>query len=65
MHSMDDPAVPFAEAIRLRRAMPEARLVVVRGFRHVDFSSAGGASRALGDLVRAWRFATWLIAAQE
>jgi pimeloyl-ACP methyl ester carboxylesterase len=65
MHSMDDPAVPFAEAIRLRRAMPEARLVVVRGFRHVDFSSAGGASRAMGDLLRAWRFATWLMAAQE
>jgi pimeloyl-ACP methyl ester carboxylesterase len=65
MHSMDDPAVPFAEAIRLRRAMPEARMVVVRGFRHVDFTSAGGASRAIGDLLRAWRFATWLLAAQE
>jgi pimeloyl-ACP methyl ester carboxylesterase len=65
MHSMDDPAVPFAEAVRLTRAMPEARLIVVRGFRHVDFSSAGGASRAIGDLMGAWRFATWLLAAQE
>jgi hypothetical protein len=65
MHSLDDPAVPFAEAVRLSRALPEAELVVVRGFRHVDFSSAGGASRALGDLLAAWRFATWLIGAQE
>lgn len=65
MHSMDDPAVPFAEAIRLSRALPEAELVVVRGFRHVDFSSAGGAGRAIGDLMAAWRFATWLIGAQE
>jgi X-Pro dipeptidyl-peptidase (S15 family) len=65
MHSLDDPAVPFAEAIRLSRALPEAELVVVRGFRHVDFSSAGGAGRALRDLLSAWRFATWLVGAQE
>jgi fermentation-respiration switch protein FrsA (DUF1100 family) len=65
MHSKDDPAVPFAEAIRLSRALPEAELVVVRGFQHVDFSSAGGAGRAMGDLFAAWRFATWLIGAQE
>jgi acetyl esterase/lipase len=65
MHSLDDPAVPFAEAIRLSRGLPEARLVVVRGFRHVDFAARRDLGTALGDLWGAWRFASWLLAAQE
>ena len=65
MHSLDDPAVPFAEAIRLSRGLPEARLVVVRGFRHVDFRARRDLGTALGDLRGAWRFASWLLAAQE
>jgi pimeloyl-ACP methyl ester carboxylesterase len=65
MHSMDDPAVPFAELIRLRRALPEARVTVVRSFRHVDFTSPGDLGTLVGDLASAWRFATWLFAPQE
>ena len=65
MHSLEDPAVPVAECIRLVRAIPETRLVLVRGFRHVDFGSAGGLGEAVGDLFSAWRFATWLLQSQE
>jgi pimeloyl-ACP methyl ester carboxylesterase len=65
MHSVDDPAVPFAELVRLRRALPEARAAAVRGFRHVDFTSGGGLAGAVADVGAAWRFATWLFAAQE
>jgi pimeloyl-ACP methyl ester carboxylesterase len=65
MHSLEDPAVPVAESIRLVRAIPETRLVLVRGFRHVDFGSAGGLGEAVGDLFSAWRFATWLLQSQE
>ena len=65
MHSLEDPAVPIAESIRLVRALPSTRLVLVRGFRHVDFGSAGGLGVAVGDLLAAWRFATWLLQSQE
>lgn len=67
MHSRDDPAVPVAEALRLARALPEARMVRVGSFRHVDFTSAGpgGLLAAVGDLLDAWRFGAWLIGAQE
>lgn len=67
MHSTDDPAVPYAEALRLHRALPEARMVTVSSFRHVDFRSAGpgGWGAAASDLWDAWRFASWLLEAQE
>jgi hypothetical protein len=67
MHSVDDPAVPFGEAVRLVEALPEARLVEVRAFRHVDLrgGSVGEVLGAIGDLLRAWRFATWVVGAQE
>jgi pimeloyl-ACP methyl ester carboxylesterase len=65
MHSLEDPAVPLAESVRLLRALPGTRLVLVRGFRHVDFGSAGGLGVALGDLFAAWRFASWLLESQE
>jgi pimeloyl-ACP methyl ester carboxylesterase len=67
MHSTDDPAVPYGEALRLVRALPEARLVTVSSFRHVDFrtTGAGGWLAAASDLWEAWRFASWLLEAQE
>jgi pimeloyl-ACP methyl ester carboxylesterase len=67
MHSVDDPAVPFGEAVRLAAALPEARMAQVRLFRHVDLeaSSVPEVTAAMGDLVEAWRFATWVVAAQE
>jgi dipeptidyl aminopeptidase/acylaminoacyl peptidase len=67
MHSTDDPAVPFGEALRLERGIPSTRLVDVEVFRHVDFSAASPSAwlQAADDLWNAWRFTSWLLAAQE
>jgi pimeloyl-ACP methyl ester carboxylesterase len=67
MHSIDDPAVPYGEALRLVGALPGTSLATVSLFRHVDFEpdSAGDWSRAAGDLWRAWGFASQLMGAQE
>ena len=67
MHSIDDPAVPYGEALRLIDALPGTRLTTVSLFRHVDFEprSPGDWTRAAGDLWSAWLFAGRLLAAQE
>jgi pimeloyl-ACP methyl ester carboxylesterase len=67
MHSVDDPAVPYGEALRLVRGLPGTSLSSVSLFRHVDFEprSAGDWTRAAGDLWSAWRFTGSLLAAQE
>jgi alpha-beta hydrolase superfamily lysophospholipase len=65
MHSADDPAVPYAEALRLADALPATRLVTVRSFRHVDFQAPSGWPSLASDLWDAWRFSSWLLDAQE
>jgi pimeloyl-ACP methyl ester carboxylesterase len=67
MHSVDDPAVPYGEAVRLAEGLPEARLARVRLFRHVDVraSSVREVAAALVGFTEAWSFATWMVAAQE
>jgi pimeloyl-ACP methyl ester carboxylesterase len=67
MHARGDPAVPFAESLHLARGLPQARVVRVGSFRHVDFQGpgAGGWIEAAGDLLAAWRFASWILEAQE
>jgi pimeloyl-ACP methyl ester carboxylesterase len=67
MHSTDDPAVPYGELIRLHRALPDARVVTVGSFRHVDLQGGGpgGPLGLVSDLWDAWRFASWLLEAQE
>lgn len=67
MHSTDDPAVPYGELIRLRRALPEARVVTVSSFRHVDptTSAPGGWTGLVADAWDAWRFTSWILQAQE
>jgi len=67
MHSIDDPAVPYGEALRLVEALPGTSLATVSLFRHVDFepASAGDWSRAAGDLWKAWGFASRLLGPQE
>jgi pimeloyl-ACP methyl ester carboxylesterase len=67
MHSTDDPAVPYGELVRLRRALPGARVVTVSTFRHVDPSSSapGGWSSKVADAWDAWRFTSWILEAQE
>ncbi|MGH2739995.1 MAG: alpha/beta hydrolase family protein [Actinomycetota bacterium] len=63
MHSRDDPAVPYGEALRLVRGLPGTRLASVGSFSHVELE--GGWLEAAGDLWHAWRFATWVLEAQE
>lgn len=68
LHSTDDPAVPYAEGLRLARGLPDARFVTVERFTHVDFTSGGSPvdlARATPDLWRTWRFTGWVLAAQE
>lgn len=67
LHSTDDPAVPYGELVRLRSALPEARTLTVSSFRHVDpsNSSSGGWTSLVADAWDAWRFTSWILAAQE
>jgi pimeloyl-ACP methyl ester carboxylesterase len=67
LHSVDDPAVPYGEALRLERDLPDARLFTVELFRHVDFrpEGAGEAIDIAVDLWHAWRFTGRLLSAQE
>ena len=67
LHSTNDPAVPYGELIRLRAALPEARTLTVSSFRHVDPSSpsSGGWGSLVADAWDAWRFTSWILAAQE
>jgi hypothetical protein len=60
MHSADDPAVPYGEAIRLQRGIPGTRLVTATSFTHVDLAPAGWGETAR-NLVGVWRFATWIL----
>jgi pimeloyl-ACP methyl ester carboxylesterase len=67
MHARGDPAVPYAESLRLARGLSGARVVTVGSFRHVDFQGAGPGAwvESAGDLWSAWRFSSWLLEAQE
>jgi hypothetical protein len=67
LHARGDPAVPFAESIHLARGLPEARILAVGSFRHVDFLGSGPEAwlEAAGDLATAWRFTSWLLESQE
>src|ERR687891_71052 len=63
MHSTDDPAVPYGEALRMMEALPRAQVITVRSFRHVDFQAdaPGGWASTLADLWDAWRFASLVL----
>lgn len=65
MHDVDDPAVPYGEALRLRMGLPHARVHAVALFEHVDLDTGGDGFAIAGDLLGAWRFTRSLLAAQE
>ncbi|MGH2694097.1 MAG: hypothetical protein ACRDJJ_04700 [Actinomycetota bacterium] len=66
MHSRDDPAVPYGEALRLERGLDDVRLVTVTIFRHVDLNEGEIEwQSAIGDMIDAWRFTSWFLSAQE
>jgi len=64
MHSTDDPAVPYAELIRLDAGLPQAATSTVRLFRHVDFDVASPANwwLLIPDMWKVWHFTTWVLA---
>jgi fermentation-respiration switch protein FrsA (DUF1100 family) len=66
MHSRDDPAVPYGEALRLERGLQDVRLATVTIFKHVDLNEGEIEwQSAIGDMVDAWRFTSWFLSAQE
>jgi pimeloyl-ACP methyl ester carboxylesterase len=64
-HALDDPAVPVAELLRLRTAFPEAELMTVNSFRHVDLTTEDGLGPLIRDLVTAWSFMYGVLRSQE
>ena len=64
-HAHDDPAVPVAELRRLDKAFPEAEVMTVRSFDHVDLSTDDGMVPLVTDLLTAWSFMQAVLRAQE
>jgi pimeloyl-ACP methyl ester carboxylesterase len=64
-HSRDDPAVPFAELLRLARVLPHADTLSVDSFDHVDIETGGDPVGLVRDLTTSWAFVRRLMAAQE
>lgn len=64
-HALDDPAVPAAELRRLDRAFPEAEVMTVRSFDHVDLTTDDGLVPVATDLLVAWSFMRAALRAQE
>jgi len=64
-HALDDPAVPAAELRRLHKAFPEAEVMAVRTFDHVDLSTDDGLVPLVTDLLTAWSFMRAVLRAQE
>lgn len=64
LHSTDDPVTPYAETLRLARALPRARVVTVELFQHVDFEGTS-IVKAVPGLVQTWRFTSWMLSSQE
>lgn len=57
MHARHDPVIPFAELLRLGRQLPQAQLLVLENFGHVDPEEDGRWRDTIGDVRTAWRFA--------
>ncbi|MDP3968835.1 MAG: hypothetical protein Q8Q02_11190 [Nocardioides sp.] len=64
-HAFDDPAVPAAELLRLAGAFPEAKVMTVRSFDHVDLSTDDGLVPLVTDLLAAGSFMQAVLRAQE
>ena len=63
LHARNDPAVPHAESLRLVDALPDARLVTLERFSHVDLE--GGLTEVARDLFQTLRFTSWILSTQE
>ncbi|HEX2072935.1 MAG TPA: alpha/beta fold hydrolase [Geodermatophilus sp.] len=65
VHALDDPAVPFAELLRLHAAFPQAEVMTVRSFRHVDLTTDDGLGPLVTDLLTAGAFMQAVLRPQE
>ena len=67
MHSTQDPAIPYAELLRLGESIPHAELHTLDTFSHVDLELGGPRDwwDAAGDLRVVWRYVTALLNAQR
>ncbi|MFA9445189.1 alpha/beta fold hydrolase [Egicoccus sp. AB-alg6-2] len=67
MHSTQDPAIPFAELVRLGHAVPHAELHALDTFSHVDLDLDTPRDwwNAAGDLRVVWRFVAGILDAQS
>lgn len=64
-HAVDDPAVPYAELLRLERALPDVSTATLESFQHVDLSVTGDLSTLVSDLLAAWRLLAGVLRPQE
>lgn len=62
LQARNDEATPWTEAIYLERHIEGARVLFLEHFSHVDPPGLGG---ILLDAPDAWRFVSWILAAQE
>lgn len=65
VHALDDPAVPVAELLRLHAAFPQAEMMTVQSFDHVDLTTDDGLGPLVTDLVTAWVFMRAVLRPQE
>jgi pimeloyl-ACP methyl ester carboxylesterase len=64
-HSRDDPAVPYAELLRVQRVLPHARTMTVQSFEHVDLDLEGSLWDTARDLRTSWSFVRRVLVTQE
>ncbi|HVM28325.1 MAG TPA: hypothetical protein VM433_11745 [Mycobacteriales bacterium] len=64
-HSRDDPAVPYAELLRMREVLPHATTLTVQSFEHVDLDLEGSPLDLVRDLRTSWSFVRRVLAVQE
>ena len=62
LQAREDAATPWTEAEYLERNLEDSRLLFLEHFSHVDPPGVGG---VLLDAPDAWRFVSWILAAQE
>ena len=62
LQARNDEATPWTEAMYLERHIEDARVLFLEHFSHVDPPGLGG---ILLDAPDAWRFVSWILAAQE
>ncbi len=61
LHSRHDPAVPYAELLRMKEGMPHVTDVTLKSFTHVDLDGGAPLKDRVGDARAMWRFAALVL----